>query len=128
MIITYFASFVIDINYLSYAETEYLKLEDIIDAYRFPSVMDVKMGCRTWTETSTSAKIQKEKLKFPHGEALGFRIFGMKVSKISAAKSLSLHILLIQVYNPDDDDYKIKDKYWGRQITPGTVLECRKKA
>ncbi|ETI38568.1 hypothetical protein, variant 1 [Phytophthora nicotianae CJ01A1] len=78
---------------------QYLVLEDLTWGRKWPCIMDVKMGTRSYEDNATAEKIAYEKSKFPLQETLGFRIQGIKV------------------YNPKKQDYDEFDKYFGRGIT-----------
>ncbi|KUF97960.1 EF-hand domain-containing family member C2 [Phytophthora nicotianae] len=78
---------------------QYLVLEDLTWGRKWPCIMDVKMGTRSYEDNATAEKIAYEKSKFPLQETLGFRIQGTKV------------------YNPKKQDYDEFDKYFGRGIT-----------
>jgi inositol-polyphosphate multikinase len=57
----------------------YLVLENLEELFTKPSVMDVKIGLRTYGSTATSTKITAEEKKYPLQKSIGYRIVGMKV-------------------------------------------------
>ena len=54
-------------------------LEDVTARFRRPSVMDVKLGTRTFGADASAAKAAAEALKYPPQAEFGFRITGMRV-------------------------------------------------
>ncbi|KAL4169239.1 hypothetical protein KRP22_010162 [Phytophthora ramorum] len=78
---------------------QYLALEDLTWGRQWPSIMDVKMGTRSYEEDATAEKIAYEKSKFPLQETAGFRIQGIKM------------------FDPKQRRYVEFDKHFGRSIT-----------
>ncbi len=66
-----------------------LELEDVAKRYRHPSIIDIKLGFRTWYPTADQRYIDKCKAKDASTTqaALGFKICGMQVQ-------LLVHVLL----------------------------------
>ena len=58
-----------------------LELEDVAKRYRHPSIIDIKLGYRTWYPTADQRYIDKCKAKDASTTqaALGFKICGMQV-------------------------------------------------
>ena len=58
-----------------------LELEDVAKRYRHPSIIDIKLGFRTWYPTADQRYIDKCKAKDASTTqaALGFKICGMQV-------------------------------------------------
>ncbi|KAK9811655.1 hypothetical protein WJX72_007711 [[Myrmecia] bisecta] len=58
-----------------------LELEDVARRYRHPSIIDIKVGFRTWYPTADTRYIEKCKVKdhMTTQAALGFKICGMQV-------------------------------------------------
>lgn len=54
-------------------------MEDLTHRYKFPCIMDIKMGRVTYDPSATKAKILSESVKYPEQETLGFRINGYRV-------------------------------------------------
>jgi hypothetical protein len=57
----------------------YLILEDITHPFSRPSLIDIKMGTKTYEPDASPKKIAYERSKFSGQEELGFRFVGMKV-------------------------------------------------
>jgi inositol-hexakisphosphate kinase len=76
--------------------TKYMLFEDLTYRYRYPCVMDIKMG------TAVSGIVCKETTS----TTLGFRIIGMKV------------------YNELEEKFSCKDRFWGRQLTMSTIASA----
>ncbi len=80
-----------------------LELEDVAKRYRHPSIIDIKLGFRTWYPTADQRYIDKCKAKDASTTqaALGFKICGMQVHLLvhfllgsGSACMLSVHLLL----------------------------------
>eukprot|EP00455_Lapot_gusevi_P052429 TRINITY_DN7981_c0_g1_i3.p1 TRINITY_DN7981_c0_g1~~TRINITY_DN7981_c0_g1_i3.p1 ORF type:complete len:196 (+),score=47.10 TRINITY_DN7981_c0_g1_i3:422-1009(+) len=78
----------------------YLKLEDVSHGYRFPCIVDLKVGTRTYDERATPKKRDYELSKYPWQQTLGFRLTAMKV------------------YDAVTGGYQSYDKHYGRSLTP----------
>ncbi len=59
--------------------SDYLRLADLTHAYRHPTIIDIKMGTRTFDDDAPASKRDMELAKFPDQATLGFRFTGMKV-------------------------------------------------
>jgi hypothetical protein len=62
------------------SERLYLSLEDVTHGFAYPCIADIKMGSWLW-QGGPILKSLKEKYKYPHQEALGIRITGMRVER-----------------------------------------------
>lgn len=62
-----------------HAFAEYLVLEDLTFGRKWPCIMDVKVGTRSFEDDASAEKIAYEKSKFPLQEQAGFRLQGIKV-------------------------------------------------
>lgn len=69
-----------------------LELEDVAKRYRHPSIIDIKLGFRTWYPTADQRYIDKCKAKDASTTqaALGFKICGMQVNSDPDA-TIGLH-------------------------------------
>ena len=76
----------------------HLVLSDLTSHYCRPCILDLKLGEQTHDEAASPRKRAHELSKYPHQQAVGFRIAGMKR------------------YHADSDSYSSKDKRWGRDI------------
>lgn len=70
----------------------------------WPSIMDVKVGTRSYEDSASVEKIAYEKHKFPLQERLGLRIQGVKV------------------FAPATRAYVELDKHFGRQVQSPDAL------
>jgi len=61
------------------AQLEHLALEDVTACFRRPSVMDVKVGTRTFGDDASEVKAAAEISKYPLQAEVGLRITGMRV-------------------------------------------------
>ena len=57
----------------------YIVLENLVDSMIHPSVMDVKVGLRTYGNMATAEKAAAEEKKYPLQRVTGYRIVGMRV-------------------------------------------------
>jgi hypothetical protein len=81
---------------------EYIQLEDLSDAYTFPSIIDIKIGTQTFDEEASLEKMLGDKMKYIHQATLGMRVIGMKIHRHTVG-------------------YLRKDKVWGRELTEQTI-------
>ena len=88
----------------------YIELEDVTRDYRQPSIIDIKVGFRTWYDSADEVYIERCKQKDASSTiaALGFKICGM------------------QVYQKSRDEYARASKQWcKRHLTgPESVREA----
>lgn len=54
-------------------------MEDLACRYKYPCIMDIKMGKVTYDPSATKAKRLAEAVKYPEQETLGFRLTGYRV-------------------------------------------------
>lgn len=74
---------------------DYLRLGDVLATMVHPSVMDIKIGPKTYDPEASNEKIATEMSKYKHAAVMGFRILGMRVSdNVGHATSSSLTLLL----------------------------------
>uniref|UniRef100_A0A0G4FCR6 Kinase n=1 Tax=Chromera velia CCMP2878 TaxID=1169474 RepID=A0A0G4FCR6_9ALVE len=87
---------------------QHIILEDLVDGFRKPCVLDIKMGRRQRKLNASPEKEERQRAK-SHSTtsyALGFRLCGC------------------QVYNRRNDMLCYRDKYWGRKLTAERVTEA----
>lgn len=72
-----------DSRFLFFSDVEYLKLDDLTATFRRPSVLDVKIGAKTYDPLASPEKVALESKKYAWSQQIGFRILGMRVSKLS---------------------------------------------
>jgi hypothetical protein len=79
---------------------DFLVLEDLTYPFRFPSVLDVKVGTRDYDDEASEEKRRRhiEKCRMTTSAAFGVRLTGM------------------QVFQPERHTYLCHDKYHGRRL------------
>lgn len=91
--------------------TQAIVLENLAAAYERPNIMDIKLGIRLWADDASPEK--RRKLDGVSAEttsgSLGLRVAGMKVWQPHHVNT--------------KDEYKIYDKYYGRQFDDRTVRQ-----
>ncbi|CAG2160546.1 unnamed protein product [Oppiella nova] len=86
----------------NYQRRKFLLLENLTFKFKFPCILDLKMGVRQHDDFADEDKIQSHSLK---------------VSKTTSG-SLGLRITGVQIYNKTSDRFKCHNKYYGRTLTP----------
>jgi 1D-myo-inositol-tetrakisphosphate 5-kinase/inositol-polyphosphate multikinase len=83
-------------------------MEDIAQGVKYPAVMDFKLGRITHDPEATPDKIQRQKLKYPPVERLGFQLIGMRV------------------FDHKDNTFSHYDKVYGRALSEDDLIhgEC----
>ena len=61
-----------------YREGVYIKLDHLLRGYTAPTILDLKVGRRSYDETASPEKVAREIAKYPPQETLGFRLSGYK--------------------------------------------------
>ncbi|XP_054153379.1 inositol hexakisphosphate kinase 3-like [Oppia nitens] len=89
---------------------KFLLLENLTYNYKFPCVMDIKMGVRQYDDFANESKILSHTIK---------------VSKTTSG-SLGLRITGVQVYNKSSDRFICHNKYYGRTLTTEGFLKTMK--
>lgn len=84
---------------------QYLRLSNVLTPYTAPCIADIKIGAKTYHKHAAQCKIYSETSKFTYQELYGFRLTGM------------------QVYDTALQQYRHYDKYYGRSITPDTMVQ-----
>ena len=54
-------------------------MDDLARGIEYPAVIDFKIGRVTWDPEATVEKINRQKLKYPAVENIGFQLLGMRV-------------------------------------------------
>ena len=57
----------------------FMILDDLTAGYEKPSVIDLKIGTKTWEDDAPQEKIDRESKKYPLQRTIGFRLTGMRV-------------------------------------------------
>ncbi|MCJ1471077.1 hypothetical protein MMC07_009725 [Pseudocyphellaria aurata] len=91
-------------------------LENVVNHYQKPNVLDVKLGARLWADDAPHAKREKldKNAEETTSKALGIRIAGMRIWHGHESTDDSGPLL---------DGYRVYDKYYGRLLTPETVRQ-----
>lgn len=84
-------------------EGRFMVLDDLTYGYRKPSVIDLKIGTKTWEDDAPKEKIERESKKYPLQRTIGFRLTGMRV------------------FNTDTKEYDVYDKKYGYAQTESTL-------
>lgn len=82
---------------------KFMMLEDLTNGYEKPSVIDLKIGTKTWEEDAPQEKIDRESKKYPLQRTIGFRLTGMRI------------------FNRETQQYDVYDKKYGYSITLETL-------
>ncbi|GBN54736.1 Inositol polyphosphate multikinase [Araneus ventricosus] len=92
--------------HISGKDIKYLCIEDASGSFQNPSVLDAKIGPITYEAGASEKKIKEQREKFPHGEACGIRIVGMKV------------------YDEEKQVHVSPEKPFLRALTPDTIASA----
>ena len=57
----------------------FMILDDLTAGYEKPSVIDLKIGTKTWEDDAPQEKIDRESKKYPLQRTIGFRLTGMRI-------------------------------------------------
>lgn len=68
------------VHHDAHYEMDYIRLGDVLAQMVRPSVMDIKIGPKTYDPEASHEKIATEMSKYKHAAVMGFRILGMRVS------------------------------------------------
>ena len=75
----------------------YIIMDDLTHHYKYPCILDLKMGRETFEPDAKPQKIQKEKDKYPMQSNIGFRLVGMKicsnVNNVNTSKEIDDHVM-----------------------------------
>lgn len=79
--------FVPKFNGIFQDSSQFIRLEDVTSDYPNPSILDIKVGLKTYDPEASEEKINSETNKYPWTSQLGFRVLGMRVSFVHLAES-----------------------------------------
>eukprot|EP00924_Labyrinthula_sp_SR-Ha-C_P002349 augustus_masked-scaffold_16-processed-gene-1.4-mRNA-1 protein AED:1.00 eAED:1.00 QI:0/-1/0/0/-1/1/1/0/525 len=71
---------------------KFICLENLLYGFKEARILDLKMGQKTYGEDASPEKIKKEENKYAFQKELGFRLTGMKTSKIKTDRSYGLSL------------------------------------
>ncbi|VDN02981.1 unnamed protein product [Thelazia callipaeda] len=88
-------------------KVECIILEDLTYCYKYPCIMDIKVGKVTYDPCATKAKRLSEIIKYPEQESLGFRLTGYRMR-----------------IDDNINNLRIRDKKWGKSRTLENIVEA----
>lgn len=111
----------------------YLLLENLVSTYKFPCVLDLKVGARQYADDVSAAKKARKIAKAQNttSATLGLRLTGMQVLNYWISAPLFAVFPLVfeysnntslfsKVYDHESDNYVCHNKYFGRSLNPDT--------
>lgn len=92
----------------------FMRLADVAFYGSHPTVMDIKIGKRTYGPDATEKKKDDERKKYRFQEELGFRVLGMMIYKPGTSNS--------STSSSSPQNYIRHDKSYGKQFAPPSCL------
>lgn len=79
-------------------------MDDLAWGIKHPAVIDFKIGRRTYDPEATIEKIERQKLKYPPVEKIGFQLLGMRV------------------FDQENRSFSHFDKIFGRELNEDDII------
>lgn len=115
-------------NSASTANKKYLVLENLLNGFKKPNVMDIKLGKILYDENATEEKKLRLQLvsKTTTSGSLGFRICGMKIQKNRSCSQLDEKHFSAEVDPETNEEYIFVNKFLGRTRNDSNVSDAIK--
>ncbi|KAK8820367.1 hypothetical protein WA577_006431 [Blastocystis sp. JDR] len=84
----------------------YLILEDLNRYYRYPCILDIKLGTRTYWDGAPPERVERH----------------IRVCKSTTSGALGIRLCGMRVYRPAQKTWFIRDKKWGKSLTVDAFL------
>ncbi|PAA66778.1 hypothetical protein BOX15_Mlig010127g1 [Macrostomum lignano] len=104
----------------------YMRLEDLLSGFARPSVMDVKMGARSYEPTASAEKRESEIAKYAYRHEIGFFVTGLRVwrsGQLDGPNGFDEVDGGNRAEKAADGYYERFNKRYGKEITPDNMHE-----
>jgi len=106
----------------SVGEQDYIQLENLTEHFSKPSLIDIKVGARTWGIGASEKKVCNQLRKFPHQAEVGFRYAGIKVCSLNSIKyDYFAEEGVAQVFSSEEHAYTSLGKEFTKGLSPEDV-------
>jgi len=102
-----------------------LVLQNMLQGFNKPCIMDIKLGAILHDENTSEEKVKRlQKVsETTTSGSLNYRVCGMKLNHDTIPDNLSKCDDSIKNHISEDDGYLVFNKFYGRALTPITVVE-----